>query len=855
MIIHGQNQYRVWMVVLAMMACAFIQARTPALPLTPAAPLDSMEVEGYMEFLYGYMPLPDRYDYSEEYYRRNVEASMRARREMPWGASVPEREFRHFVLPVRVNNENLDNSREVFFEQLRQRVSGLSMEDAILEVNHWCHEKATYRPSDARTSSPLATVRTAYGRCGEESTLLVAALRSVGIPARQVYTPRWAHTDDNHAWVEAWANGQWYFLGACEPEPVLNLGWFNESASRGMLMHTKVFGDYDGPEEVMVRTPCYTEINVVEHYAHVSRLDVTVVDAKGVPMEGARVEFKLYNYAEFYTVAQKTTDAKGHTQLTAGRGDMLLWVTKDGMTAIKKVSFGKEQQVTVALDGRPLPRYMEFDMVPPPVSATLPEVSAEQREVNTRRLAQEDSIRRAYEQTMPVEEWRGNYSVIQQFLNDVQDSVIARRLLEAISPKDLRDIPLEVLEDSYLVDKLTSGFEVDKLTSEQVNKIFDSANNSSTYDKYVLCPRVENEWLTPYKAFFRKQFLGRLKSPADLIRWCADSIRIDREHNPQQLRMRPMSVYRSRVTDELGRKIFFVSVARSLGWPARINEVNGTLQYFDRDCWQDVNFEVNSSSSTIPSAMLTLRYQPVEYYDDPKYYIHFTLSKMVDGSPQLLTFLEDATWQSDFSHGVQLACDDDSTDYLLTTGTRMASGKVLASLQRITLLNDGKNHELSFTMREEKEGIQVIGNFNAENVYCSLTEPSQPKTLLSTTGRGYNVIGIIAPNHEPTNHALRDICAVKDGWEKWGRKMILLFEDENDAQRFNFAELPPLPSTVEWGIDVDGKCLKEIRDQMKLTSSSLPVFIIYDSFNRVVHVQQGYTINLGEQLLKVIGKL
>lgn len=50
-------------------------------------------------------------------------------------------------------------------------------------------------------------MKTAYGRCGEESTFTVAALRSVGIPARQVYTPRWAHTDDNHAWVEAWVNG------------------------------------------------------------------------------------------------------------------------------------------------------------------------------------------------------------------------------------------------------------------------------------------------------------------------------------------------------------------------------------------------------------------------------------------------------------------------------------------------------------------------------------------------------------------------------------------------------------------------------------------------------------------------
>ena len=813
------------------------------LKMTTGMPGDSMEVDAdaYLAFLYQYMPLPDRYDYTEGFYRRNVMASLQARHEMPWGASVPEREFRHFVLPVRVNNENLDRSREVFYEQLRQRVSDLSMQEAILEVNHWCHERVTYRPTDARTSSPLATIRTAYGRCGEESTLLVAALRSVCIPARQVYTPRWAHTDDNHAWVEAWADGQWFFLGACEPEPVLNLGWFNESASRGMLMHTKVFGDYNGPEEVMSRTPCYTEINVVDHYAPVAQMDVSVVDIKGKPVAGALVEFKIYNYAEFYTVAQKNTTATGHVQLTAGCGDMLLWVTKDGMTAVKKVSFGKQQQVTIVLDGQPLPRYMEFDMVPPPVSAKLPVVTTEQRAENTRRLAQEDSIRHAYEQTMPVEAWRGNYKVIQQFLDEAQDSSMAHRLLKVISPKDLHDISLEVLNDNLFVGKLMS---------KPAGKL-----SASEFDKYVLSPRVENEWLKPYKAFFRKQFQESLKSPADLIAWCAANIRIDNEHNPQQLRMRPMSVFNSRVTDELGRKIFFVSVARSLGWPARINEVNGALQYYEQDAWKDVAFDHSISSTMVPSSTLTLRYQPVEYYDDPKYYIHFTLSKMVDGRPQLLTFPEDATWQSHFSKGVQLECSGDSVDYLLTTGTRMANGKVLASIRRITLHRDEKPHDESFTMREHKEEIQVIGSFNADNLFRGLSETSQPQSLLSTTGRGYNVVGIIAPNHEPTNHALRDICACKEGLEKWGRKILLLFEDADEARRFNFAELPPLPSTVEWGIDVDGKCLAEIREQMKLSSTALPIFIIYDSFNRVVHVQQGYTINLGEQLLKVIGKL
>ena len=113
-----------------------------------------------------------------------------------------------------------------------------------------------------------------------------------------VYAPL-AHTDDNHAWVEAWADGHWYFFGACEPEPVLNLGWFNSPASRGMLMHTKVFGRYNGPEEIMLETPNYTEINVIDNYAPTAKAIVTVTDADGQPVADAKVEFKIYNYAEF----------------------------------------------------------------------------------------------------------------------------------------------------------------------------------------------------------------------------------------------------------------------------------------------------------------------------------------------------------------------------------------------------------------------------------------------------------------------------------------------------------------------------------------------------------------------------
>ena len=222
---------------------------------------------------------------------------------------------------------------------------------------------------------------------------------------------------------------------------------------------------------------------------------------------------------------------------------------------------------------------------------------------------------------------------------------------------------------------------------------------------------------------------------------------------------------------------------------------------------------------------------------------HFAFTVDATG---LQTFPEEAT-QKDFVNGQEL----DKGEYILTTGVRMASGKVLARMQRFTLNGDTT---ISYALRENQEDVQVIGSLNAEDIYHDKATDSD-KSLLSTTGRGYYVLAIVAPNQEPTNHAMRDISVYKQQFEEWGRKMIFLFQNDDEAQRFNFAEFDKLPNTVVWGTDVEGKIKQEVWQQMKLQSPALPVFLICDSFNRVVFVQQGYTINLGEQLIKVIRQL
>ncbi|MDR1847414.1 MAG: hypothetical protein LBR17_04790, partial [Bacteroidales bacterium] len=112
----------------------------------------------YMKFLYDYMPLSDLADYTEDYFLAQVRTTIEAKNYFHWGKTIPDENFMHFVLPVRVNNENLDTARQVFFDMLKERIKDMTMYDAIKEVNHFAHEHVNYRASDGRTSSPLATL-------------------------------------------------------------------------------------------------------------------------------------------------------------------------------------------------------------------------------------------------------------------------------------------------------------------------------------------------------------------------------------------------------------------------------------------------------------------------------------------------------------------------------------------------------------------------------------------------------------------------------------------------------------------------------------------------------------------------
>ena len=790
----------------------------------------SFNEETALEFLYDNILFGDSLDYSEDYFRECVSYAFRAKAEMPWGSDIPEREFKHFVLPPRVNNENLDRFKATYYEELKARVQDLTLYDAVLEVNHWCHEHVSYRGSDSRTSAPMATIKTSWGRCGEESTLLVTALRTVGIPARQVYTPRWAHCDDNHAWVEAWVDGKWHFLGACEPEPVLDLGWFNEPASRALLLHTRVFGDYDGPEEVISRNDYFTEINVVDNYGKTAKTTFTVVDAEGLPQPGIEVEFKIYNYAEFCTVVRKTTDAQGQTWITSGLGCMMAYAAKEGKFGFQVFKAGEQEAVTIVLDhdfseGIAQTSF-EFDMVPPASSSLSPEVTPEMRAENDRRVKYEDSLRNAYitdckkaQQeiiantgnktlcSMYEKTW-GNYQTIADFVKYAQGKkleVKAVNLLQNISDKDLRDINLETLKDH--LDN-TPGLEQSIISMPP-----------DLYAQYILSPRISNEMIVPWRkafsTFFSEDEAQQFHdNPAKLVEWTRQNISINNEANPQRIPITPAGVLKAIVADKHSRDIFFVAMARSLGIPAQINPVTGKVQYFEKG-WINVDFEAEQPA-VAEVGYLDIQYKPIASLPDPKYYTHFSIKKFDGHSFKLLAYdaqdpgIDDGMMLSSFGHALPL----EAGDYILTAGNRLPDGTALTHSEFFSI-KPGKTTMVKLILREQKQELEVIGHFDAGDLAKGI--------------EGYYILGLMDQGSEPTTHALQDIAAFQKEFDKRGIPIIYLYDHQEGFEKIKL----------------------ELVNNLQLDKTMLPIFIIGNTNGEVCFVKQGYTIGLGEQLLKI----
>lgn len=768
-----------------------------------------------LTYYYATLPLTDVGDYPPALFLETARQALRVREEFSWCAALPEHLFLRDVAYPRINTEELEDCRGLFHDSIAPRLKGLLLPEAILEVNRWCAEEATYRSTDGRTASALQVYTRGFGRCGEESTFLVTALRSVGIAARQVYAPWWSHCDDNHAWVEAFDGKEWRYLGACEPEPVLDRGWFTHAAARAVMVHTRSFVQ-GSREEVSFLFPDTEPVdldlqqgvgveNLTARYGDVKELSLRVEREDGSPVPGAWVSLSVMNMAAPREFARRRADAGGNVRLRLGKGSVLVTAWTETGALGEVILMPETGEGTVVL-GRLLGSSGEADLLAPPdagltVPALSPAQEEERRACLDRAAALREEKRQKREAHRPVPP-QGNLGRVWRSLTDKdREGELSPALLEDAMASFAweKDVPPEVFREG------------------------------------LLSPRVGLEVLTPWHKTLKARFSSWeqesfRRDPSLLRQWAADRAVLDKDCY-SELWGTPEGMLRVGAGTRQGLALLYCAACRALGVPVKL--VDGVPQVWDGTGFSPLEGEPLSGKVILsaPEAQPGLGEQ------------NYTLSRL---GPEGFQVLSTGNVKAGERREVPVA----PGEYRLWTVSRMPGGNQLARWETFSL-KEGDTKELALSFRE--------GNVQDLLERCPLPEffltdqngrKTAGKALLAESS--LTVVCFLEVGREPTEHLLNELREAAGELEKSGIPLCLALPDLScraDATLQRALEALPWAQVHTADFSVSAS---PIARRMYLDPDQLPLAVLADRKGDGLYGCCGYNVGTAALLLRLI---
>ena len=812
--------------------------------LEQAAGSVSEDVLDAVRWLYANSPLSDLANYDFDLFLSGARHGVFLRESSPFARDLPEELFLNYVLHIRVNEEELCDCRRLFFDQLWDRVKPLSPRDAVIEVNYWNAEQVMYQSTDERTISALGAYQSGYGRCGEESAFGVNAFRSVGIPARQIYTPRWAHCDDNHAWVEVWCDGGWHFLGACEPEEVLDKGWFTNASSRAMLIHSRCFGKPAREEEVISKVGMANFLNNLKLYAVTKKLTVAVRDGAGAPVEGAQVSFGILNYSNIFPAAVMTTGPEGTVSLTCGLGSISVHVKKDGVFCERTVYVPDQDTVEIVLrqDEPALDAWEDFAAIAPKdqiVNGARP--TEEQRELCRRKTAGANEKREARVAAMfdegrtraAVEKYgysreiydllyesRGNGTRLLDFLEDETFSAGEKEaVLLTLSKKDRRDVDPEILKEALALSREYR---------EACGELF---------YPYVVCPRVLHEPLEKNRQFILDYFTREEKDafraePRRVWAYIQENIGFDGSIEYGQIVTRPMGALTVKNASPLSQKILFAAVCRALGIPARVNPVDRQAEYWQEGAFRPVEPREQGGGAIIFEKGSGESWQ---YFPD------FSLGLLADGEYQSLDLTQEK-WE-----GNELRTAAKGGEYRVITDNRLPNGSLYASRYHFRLA-DGETKRVRLH-KHQANLSEMLDNFALDEFQVS---DGDGRTVLGSelTG-GKAVLLWLEEGMEPTEHILNEMLEQAEDFRNLPADIVFLVRGKEALENAKLRQVLETFPRVRVLYDSFVPNVETIARRMYVDHEKLPLIVVTSGRLNAVYACSGYNVGSGDMIVKI----
>ncbi|MBO4392149.1 MAG: transglutaminase domain-containing protein [Clostridia bacterium] len=815
------------------------------------------ETEEYcFKFLVAYLPMTDITNWTGELFYNHVHTCLQNFEKVSWSSGIDTETFLNFVLMMRVNNENLEHYNAVIFNEVWPRIKDLTIGEAAIEINLWCFEKATYASTDIRTVSPLTMMRNTNGRCGEESTFLTSALRSCCIPARQCYTPRWAASESNHAWVEVLVDGKWCYIGACEPDAFLNSGWFRMPASRAMLTNTRVFSGFMPADAKFVATSeKIKELNTLDIYAQTRDISCTVLE-NGAPKKDVRVEMALINFGELFDFSDSLTDENGKTYFRTGYGDLFITATKDGKILYGKIDVRETDNVTLNWENAAyfegLPAEFDFDIIPP-AQKELPEIK---RPDNAKEIVEAFSLRQKKAEKIRIEykntffnensdsplfkkypenaadikqfliDAQGNAAKIEAFIDDPKNIADKCAFLKSLSRKDFGDADNIILEKQF---------------AHQIKYAEQFADNRLTFERFVLPIRIANEWLSawgaPIEAFFDCDTKAAFRAdPSQIHKYVEKEIEDSKDYDYESLVAMPYNLLLTKRGSQFSKSVLETAICRSLGIPARTS-FTGEVEYWKDGEWfsmRGVALSAERSATLIPvftGAEDAHRHANLERYENGEF-IPVPLYRRRRGGD------ENAP-----EEGIPLV----PGKYRMMTNFRIKNGGIQAKMYHFTLA-DGEKLKAEFAVR----GTEPAEKGEKKKIFDAEIKDAEGKAhkLSSLVKDGVTVFAWLGVREEPTEHLFNEMLSVTDAYKPFADRVYFIVKNDGDLSHVTLKKL--LARLPEINIYYFDSVPEEVYESLATKDKRLPLAVAADGKLNVSVISTGYNIGSADQLLAAL---
>lgn len=273
-------------------------------------------------------PLYDTKHITSQYLIENCNYAFDAWKNNQWSKGYTKSLFYEYILPHRINKENLTNWRSFFIKRYTPLIDSMKNEKTIQNIAQLIIRDINGQISYSNNIlniKPALDYKEAFdsskGNCSIIADIIVLALRSMGIAATKDYIPFWGNTDYGHIEVV-------YFDEDCNPIMLQTGNWL---AAHPPKIFRQIYSNTDSHNITKFDNNCY--LDVTNEYIATSNIKITTQPTQ------KDIYLAVYNNNKWQEITKgEKVDQNSYIFYNMGRSIMYLPISKKDHSEIKAIA-------------------------------------------------------------------------------------------------------------------------------------------------------------------------------------------------------------------------------------------------------------------------------------------------------------------------------------------------------------------------------------------------------------------------------------------------------------------------------------------------------------------------------------